>query len=75
MTDKIIKIISQQLNIPLEKVLPESRIVQDLGADSLDIVELLMSLEEEFGITVSDEQAESMVTIADIEKVIHKLKK
>lgn len=75
MIDKIRKIISQQLNLPLEKVLPESKIIQDLGADSLDIVELLMSLEEEFGITVSDDQAQKMVTIADIEKVIETLTK
>jgi len=75
MIDKIRKIISQQLNIPLENILPDSKIVQDLGADSLDIVELLMSLEEEFGITVSDEQAQHMITIADIEKVIQTSKK
>lgn len=75
MTDKIRKLISQQLNLPLEKVLPESKIVEDLGADSLDIVELLMALEDEFGITVSDEQAQTMLTIADIEKVISGLKK
>jgi acyl carrier protein len=74
MIDKIRKIISQQLNIPFEKVLPESKIVEDLGADSLDIVELLMALEEEFGITVTDEQAQGMTTIADIEKVISSLK-
>ena len=75
MIDKIRKMIASQLNIPLEKVLPQSKIIQDLGADSLDIVELLMSLEEEFGITVSDEQAQAMVTISDIEKVIETLKK
>ena len=75
MIDKIRKIISQQLNLPLEKVLPQSKIVEDLGADSLDIVELLMSLEEEFGITVTDEQAQKMSTIADIEHVISSLKK
>jgi acyl carrier protein len=74
MIGKIRKIISQQLNIPFEKVLPESKIVEDLGADSLDIVELLMALEEEFGITVTDEQAQGMTTIADIEKVISSLK-
>lgn len=75
MIDKIRKLISQQLNIPLEKIQPESKIIQDLGADSLDVVELLMSLEEEFGITVTDEQAQKMVTISDIEKIIQDLKK
>lgn len=73
MTDKIRKLISEQLNISLEKVLPTSRIVQDLGADSLDIVELLMTLEEEFGFTVSDEQAQGLVTIQDIENLLSTL--
>lgn len=71
---KIRQIISNQLNIPLDKVLPESKIVQDLGADSLDIVELLMSLEEEFGVVVTDEQAQNLITLQDIENLINKTK-
>lgn len=73
MTEQIIKIIAEQLNIAEEKIKPESKIVEDLGADSLDIVELLMTLEDEFGISVSDEKAAEMSTIADIEKVIKEL--
>lgn len=74
MMEQIRKIISNQLNIPMDKVLPESKIIQDLGADSLDIVELLMTLEEEFGVVVTDEQAQELVTISDIENLISKLK-
>ncbi|MGI5842081.1 MAG: acyl carrier protein [Christensenellales bacterium] len=74
MIDRIRTIIAQQLNISLDKVLPTSRIIQDLGADSLDIVELLMTLEEEFGIVVSDEQAQALVTIQDISNLIENAK-
>ncbi len=70
MMEKIKQIIADQLNISHDKVLPESKIVQDLGADSLDIVELLMTLEEEFGITVTDEQAQKLVTLIDIENLL-----
>lgn len=75
MIEKIRNIIASQLNLPMEKVLPTSKIVEDLGADSLDIVELLMSLEEQFGITLSDDQAAQMKTINDIAQVISSLKK
>lgn len=75
MIEKIKKIISQQLSLPVSKITPESKLVEDLGADSLDVVELLMTLEEEFGITVSDEQASKMLTIQDIEDVISQIKK
>jgi acyl carrier protein len=70
MIKKIREIISNQLNIPIDKVLPESKIIQDLGADSLDVVELLMELEEEFGITVTDDEAQNLITLTDIEKLI-----
>ncbi len=74
MMQKIRQIISNQLNIPMDKVLPESKIVQDLGADSLDIVELLMSLEEEFDIVVTDDQAQTLITLNDIENLINQSK-
>lgn len=70
MMQRIREMISNQLNLPLEKVLPESKIVQELGADSLDVVEMLMELENEFGIIVSDEQAQELVDLRDIEKLI-----
>jgi acyl carrier protein len=53
------------LGVDLEKVTLEAEFVQDLNADSLDLVELIMQLEEEFGVEISDEQAESIVTVGD----------
>lgn len=60
------KLIGEQLVIPVEKITLDSKIVDDLGADSLDIVEMLMSVEEHFGVTISEEVATSIVTIKDI---------
>ena len=60
------KLIGEQLVIPAEKITLDSKIVDDLGADSLDIVEMLMSVEEHFGVTISEEAATSIVTIKDI---------
>ena len=60
MLDEIAKILSEQLGIPQSKVTLESRIVEDLGADSLEVVDMLMAIEENFGITVSDEEALSL---------------
>lgn len=68
--DKIKKMLSEQLNIAEDKVTLESKIVEDLGADSLDVVELLMTLEEECGIVVSDEDAVKIVTVKDIVSLI-----
>lgn len=68
--DKIKKMLSEQLNISEDKVTLESKIVEDLGADSLDVVELLMTLEEECGIVVSDEDAVKIVTVKDIVSLI-----
>ncbi len=64
--NRVVKTISENLEVELEKVLPESRITDDLGADSLDTVELIMALEEEFGIEVADEDAEKMKTVRDV---------
>ncbi len=63
--DKIKKIISEKLSVELEEVVPEASFVDDLGADSLDLVELIMSMEEEFDIDISDEDAEKLVTVKD----------
>jgi acyl carrier protein len=68
--DKIKKMLSEQLNIAEDKVTLDSKIVEDLGADSLDVVELLMTLEEECGIVVSDEDAVKIVTVKDIVSLI-----
>jgi acyl carrier protein len=63
--EKVKKIIAEKLSIELEEVVPEASFVDDLGADSLDLVELIMSMEEEFDIDISDEDAEKMITVQD----------
>jgi acyl carrier protein len=63
--DKVIKIIAEKLSVDLEEVVPEASFVDDLGADSLDLVELIMSMEEEFEIDISDEDAEKILTVQD----------
>ena len=63
--DKVKKIIAEKLSVDLEDVLPEASFVDDLGADSLDLVELIMSMEEEFDIEISDEDAEKIATVKD----------
>ncbi len=68
--DKIRELIAKQLNKAVEEVTEEKEIVKDLGADSLDVVEMLMGLEEEYGITVSDEDAVNIKTVGDIVKLI-----
>jgi acyl carrier protein len=64
--DKIKKIVAEKLSVDLDEVVPEASFVDDLGADSLDLVELIMSMEEEFDIEISDEQAEKLLTVKDV---------
>ena len=61
--DKITKIIAEKLSVDPSEVVPEASFVDDLGADSLDLVELIMSMEEEFDLDISDEDAEKLVTV------------
>lgn len=68
--DKVKELISKQLNRPIEEITDEKEVVKDLGADSLDVVEMLMSLEEEFSITVPEEDAVNIKTVGDIVKLI-----
>ena len=63
-------IIVEQLGVKPDQVTPEAKFIEDLGADSLDIVELIMALEEEFGIEVPDEQAEKLLNVGDVIKYI-----
>jgi acyl carrier protein len=63
--EKIKEIIAEQLGVNKEEVKPESSFVDDLGADSLDTVEIVMALEEEFGIEIPDEDAEKMSTVKE----------
>jgi acyl carrier protein len=64
--DKVIAIIADQLGIDPAQVNASSNFVEDLAADSLDIVELVMKIEEEFGISIPDEDAEKMKTVQDV---------
>lgn len=76
MFDKVKSILMEQLNLKAEKIQPTSRIVEDLGADSLDVVELLMTMEDNFNVSVSDEEAVNLKTVGDIVKMLEaKVKK
>ncbi len=61
--ERLKKIIADQLSVSEEEVVPEASFIDDLNADSLDLVELIMSLEEEFGVKISDEDAEQIRTV------------
>lgn len=64
--DKVIDIIVDKLGVDRGEVTPEAVFVDDLGADSLDLVELIMAMEEEFGIEIADEEAEKLRTVQDV---------
>ncbi len=68
--EKVNSIIAEQLGVKLEEVTPEASFIDDLGADSLDTVELIMALEEEFSIEIPDEDAEKMTTVGDVVRYI-----
>ena len=68
--DKVKSIIADQLDVEEEKITQNSNIQDDLGADSLDIVDLVMSFEEEFDIEIPDDQVENIKTVGDIVKYI-----
>lgn len=67
---KVKDIIVEQLGVNADQVVPEAKFIEDLGADSLDTVELIMALEEEFGIEVPDEEAEKLVSVGDVTRYI-----
>ena len=67
LTEQIRKLVSEQLGIDQNQVTPQAAILDDLGADSLDVVELVMAIEENFDIEIPDEAIEGMRTIGDIE--------
>lgn len=70
LSDKIKELISKQLNKSVVEITEDSEFVKDLGADSLDVVEMLMNLEEEFDVTVPEEDAVNIKTVGDIIKII-----
>ena len=69
--DRLKKIIADQLSVSEDEVVPEASFIEDLNADSLDLVELIMSLEEEFGVKISDEDAEKIRTVQDAMDYLH----
>lgn len=68
--ERVKEIIVEQLGVNPEKVTPEAKILDDLGADSLDTVELVMAFEDEFGADIPDEDAEKLQTVGDVIKYI-----
>lgn len=66
LVEKIKKIIVEQLSVDADKVLPDASFTEDLGADSLDVVELVMAFEQEFNIEISDESAGKIKTVGDV---------
>jgi acyl carrier protein len=75
MLQKVQEMLAEALNISVDKVSADAKIVEDLGADSLDVVELLSRLEDEFGITIPDEDVENLVTVGDVAAELEKLTK
>jgi len=64
--DKVYRVISEKLEIETDEIVPEASFVDDLGADSLDLVELIMSMEEEFELDIDDKDAEKLKTVQDV---------
>lgn len=75
MDSKIIDLIAEKLGKKKEQVKLDSRLVEDLGADSLDVVELIMTFEDEFGVSLPDEEVAKMKTVGDIVSYIKNLNK
>lgn len=72
--EKIVKMIAEQLDVPEKEVVPTAAFVDDLGADSLDQVELIMAMEEEFDVSIPDEDAENIGTVQDAIDYVNKAK-
>ncbi len=72
--DEVKEVVVEQLSVNADEVKEESKFVEDLGADSLDVVELVMALEEKFDIEIPDEDAEKITTVADAIKFIENIK-
>lgn len=75
MFEKVRDMLAEALNIPADKITPESKVTDDLGADSLDMVELLSRLEDEEGIVIPEEDLDSLATVGDIVDELTKLTK
>ena len=68
--EKISTLMAEQLGIDKASITPDSEIIKDLGADSLDVVEMLLELEKEYGVEITDEQAADLKTVADIVNLV-----
>ncbi len=73
MFEEVAKLLAEQLDIPVSKVTLESNIIDDLGADSLDIVEMLMMLEDTTGKTIPDDKVSDIKTVGDLVEVLNTL--
>ena len=70
MEEKIIELLAKQFSVEADTIDADTNIVDDLGADSLEIVDMLMAIEENFGVTVSDEEAMTLKTVSDVAELI-----
>ena len=75
MYQKVCNMLAEQLDISADTITPQSEVVKDLGADSLDVVELMMALEDEYGITLPEGEVENVKTVQDIVDMMEKLAK
>ena len=73
--DKVRELVAEQLGISKDIVKAESNIIEDLGADSLDVIEMLMTLEEEYGVTIPDEKINQVKTVGQIVELIEDCQK
>ena len=75
MYEKVCNMLAEQLDLSADTITPQSEVVKDLGADSLDVVELMMALEDEYGITLPEGEVENVKTVQDIVDMMEKLAK
>ena len=75
MYEKVCNMLAEQLDISADTITPQSEVVKDLGADSLDVVELMMALEDEYGITLPEGEVENVKTVQNIVDMMEKLAK
>ena len=73
--EKVVDLVAEQLGVDKKIIRPESNIIEDLGADSLDVIEMLMTLEDEFGITIPDDTINQIKTVGQIVELIEESKK
>jgi len=73
--EKVVDLVAEQLGVDKKTIRPESNIIEDLGADSLDVIEMLMTLEDEFGITIPDDKINQIKTVGQIVELIEESKK